>query len=460
MTIDVDGRERQQDLPAEAHQLVVAQPGQRGADPDEDEDQRQDLGDHPDRVEEARARAHPAAEEEGHGDGRDHEHLQVLGQQVGAEAHPAVLGLVALDQLGVRLGQVERRAVGLSEARDHEDQEADELGHDVPEVALRLDDRRKRQRPGHHHDADQRQAHRHLVGDQLGGRAHRAQEAVLRPRGPAREQQAVERERAEGEEVEDADRDVDPVEADPVLDVAEGDDRQRHDAREDHDGWSDREEQRHRGVWAELLLAGELHDVGERLHHPERAHAVRAVAVLEAPDQLALDHGQHRHDQEDAEEDDQRLHDHDPGGLGETDLGDEVHERRAHAEPISSALRRSASGSRPAWRGRSRSRARSRSGRREARAWRLRCGGARRSARTLPLSSLVPSIRKAPPGRIRDLTLANASMETPSAGDGDGSPCSRFRAFASSGWSSSRCVGIKKRKEGLRSVTSEAQRSR
>src|SRR5438067_546329 len=31
----VDGRKRQQDLPAEAHQLVVAQARQRGADPDE-----------------------------------------------------------------------------------------------------------------------------------------------------------------------------------------------------------------------------------------------------------------------------------------------------------------------------------------------------------------------------------------------------------------------------------------
>src|SRR5438105_889076 len=34
----VDGRERQQDLPAEAHQLVVAQARQRRADPDEQHD--------------------------------------------------------------------------------------------------------------------------------------------------------------------------------------------------------------------------------------------------------------------------------------------------------------------------------------------------------------------------------------------------------------------------------------
>ena len=57
----------------------------------------------------------------------DDEHVEVLGEVVGGEAPAAVLGVVAADELGVGLGQVERRAVGLGEARGEEDQEADEL---------------------------------------------------------------------------------------------------------------------------------------------------------------------------------------------------------------------------------------------------------------------------------------------------------------------------------------------
>ena len=50
------------------------------------------------------------------------------------EAHSAVLGLVAGDELGVGFDEVERRAVGLGEARDQEDEEADELRDDEPDT--------------------------------------------------------------------------------------------------------------------------------------------------------------------------------------------------------------------------------------------------------------------------------------------------------------------------------------
>ena len=85
-------------------------------------------------------------------------------------------------------------------------------------------------------------------------------------------------------------------------------------------------------VGPELLLAGELEDVGDRLQQPVRADPVRAVAVLEAADQLALDDGQHRDDHEHAEEDQDRLDDHDPGRLREPDLG----ERQRHHIPFGS----------------------------------------------------------------------------------------------------------------------------
>ena len=89
----------------------------------------------------------------------------------------------------------------------------------------------------------------------------------------------------------------------------------------------DRVQERDRGVGAEDLLADQLEDVGERLQQPDRADAVRPVAVLEAADQLALDHGQHRDDHEDDQEDHDRLDDHDPGRLGEVDVGERDHAR-------------------------------------------------------------------------------------------------------------------------------------
>ena len=44
------------------------------------------------------------------------------------------------DQFVLRLRQIERQAVGLGNAGDEEDDEADELRHDEPQATLRLDD--------------------------------------------------------------------------------------------------------------------------------------------------------------------------------------------------------------------------------------------------------------------------------------------------------------------------------
>src|SRR3712207_6903071 len=55
---------------------------------------------------------------------------------------------------------------------------------------------------GHDH-ADEREALRHLVGDELGGRAHRAEERVLRAGRPAAEHQRVEGDGAERERSEE-----------------------------------------------------------------------------------------------------------------------------------------------------------------------------------------------------------------------------------------------------------------
>ena len=50
---------RQQDLPAEGHQLVVAQARKRRAQPDEEEDQRQQLEHEPERAEGAHGPSQP-----------------------------------------------------------------------------------------------------------------------------------------------------------------------------------------------------------------------------------------------------------------------------------------------------------------------------------------------------------------------------------------------------------------
>ena len=271
----------------------------------------------------------PAAEEEGHRHRRDDEHLDVLGQREGAVAHAAVLGLVPLHQLGVGLGEVERRPAGLRESGDHEDQEADDLRDHVPDLVLRLDDRDERQGARHHDRPQERQAHRDLVRDQLRRRAHRAQEAVLGARGPAAEQQPVEGDRAEGEEVEDPDRDVDAVEADPVLDVPERDDRQGRNAGEDDDRRGDRPQDRNRVLGPVALLGDQLHRVGQRLQQAERPDPVGPVARLEATQDLALDHRQDRRDREHGGEDHDRLHHQDPGRLGEAHFGN----RQRHASP-------------------------------------------------------------------------------------------------------------------------------
>src|SRR6185312_232322 len=120
--------------------------------------------------------------------------------------------------------------------------------------------------------------------------------------------------------------DVDAVEAGPrpedVDRVAERHDRERRDRGEDRDHGREREQPGDRGARAELLLGRELHDLGQRLEDPERADAVRAVAVLEAAEDLALGDDHHREDLQADEEDHDRLEDLHPPRLDVGDVGE------------------------------------------------------------------------------------------------------------------------------------------
>ena len=80
------------------------------------------LEQEPERPERREPRAVPAAEEERHGERRERDHVDVLGHREEAEAHAAVLGVVAGDELLLGLGQVERRARRLGGAGEDEDE--------------------------------------------------------------------------------------------------------------------------------------------------------------------------------------------------------------------------------------------------------------------------------------------------------------------------------------------------
>ena len=65
----------------------------------------------------------------------------------------------------------------------------------------------------------------------------------------------------------------------------------------------------------EALLPDQLHEVGDGLQEPEGPRAVRPVAELHAPEQLALEPGRVRESEQDEVDDQERLDGVDPPGL-------------------------------------------------------------------------------------------------------------------------------------------------
>ena len=130
---DPADRDRDQHPPAEPHELVVAQPRQRAAQPHEDEQEHEDLGEEPEDRPPAlvgsgpqrgdRRRHPPAAEEQRRRDGGDVDHVDVLGEEEHRPAQAGVLRVEAGDELALGLGQVERCPVRLADHRDAVDDE-------------------------------------------------------------------------------------------------------------------------------------------------------------------------------------------------------------------------------------------------------------------------------------------------------------------------------------------------
>ena len=102
---DVGNRQRDEVLPTQVHQLVVAEAGDGPPDPHEEEDEEEDLAEEEDRSQDAQdVRVGNKSPDERHVittevKGRDHrggdEHVDVFGEEIEAEFHRAVFGVIA-----------------------------------------------------------------------------------------------------------------------------------------------------------------------------------------------------------------------------------------------------------------------------------------------------------------------------------------------------------------------------
>ena len=213
--------ERDQVLPAEIHQPVVAQTRERGAHEHPHVQHSKQLHEEPHQPahDEPRAlprpRTAPPAEEQGHNDrGRD-DGVHVLPEREHRERDPRVLRVVAGDELGLRLGEIERRAVHLGERADHEHDERRELGiaYQTLSCASTISDMRRC--PANMMSATSDEPHRDLVAHHLRARAHPAEQRVVRAARPAGEHDRVDADRGHREHPQDPDRDVGELQARP-----------------------------------------------------------------------------------------------------------------------------------------------------------------------------------------------------------------------------------------------------
>ena len=115
-------------------------------------------------IEEVAEGAGGAAEEEQGGDAGDGDHVGVLGHEEHGELHGGVLGVIAGDELGFGLGEIEGGAVGLGVGGHEVDEEGDELeaAEEVPGAGamggLGGDDVAQGEGLGAEHDANEREA--------------------------------------------------------------------------------------------------------------------------------------------------------------------------------------------------------------------------------------------------------------------------------------------------------------
>src|SRR3984893_6770380 len=322
---DPDDGDRDQDLPADRHQLVVPDPGQGPAQPDVAEQEDEDLDHEPQhrppaavgaRPQRQRPRRPPAAQEQRGGQPGDRGHVDVLAEVEHRELHRGVLGEVSAYQLALALGQVERQPVGLADHGDQVDDERDRQQPGVPVVLLGGHDGGGGQRARVQEHGHEGQAHRDLVADHLRRRAQRAEQRVGRPRGPAGQHDPVHPDRAHGQDEQHRHRQAGELQRGAV--VEDRDYRAPRDDREGDEG--DRPRYHRRGYEQQLVRGGgddvfleRQHDrVRDRLEQAERPGPVRARPVLHPADDAALGPDHEDRGQQQEQEDDRHLQQHQP----------------------------------------------------------------------------------------------------------------------------------------------------
>src|SRR3990172_8636498 len=177
---------RDESLPADLKDLVNPDARHGPRDPDEHEAEEPDLheevqllGEHGDwDIADVQRREHgpaPAPEVHRHDERGACDHPEPLEAEQEAESHPAVFRRPALDELRLRLGDVEGDALHLRDHCDCEDEEAEDLGSECvpggdreePEVdegpLLLLDDVEQVERARREDEGDRAEDHRDFV---------------------------------------------------------------------------------------------------------------------------------------------------------------------------------------------------------------------------------------------------------------------------------------------------------
>src|SRR6056297_3471932 len=323
--------QRDEHLPGEGLQLILAEAGKAEAHPHDDEGEHQHLGEHDQRTADVHPvvdavdrgptepveRDAPAAEEQHRGEQREDAGGGELGDEEDQETEARVLGHVARHEFGFGDRHVERRLGQLGLHGDHEDQEPDELGEDVrvPDAAPTEDlpgvlgdhDLLQVHRAGLDDHADHGEHHRQFVGDQLAGGAQTAEQRVLAGARPTGDEDAEHADRGDGQGIEDADLEV----GEQRIGTERNDDDEQERRQQHHDR-GDLEDALVGGIGSEVLLLHPLADLGNELQRPVRAGFHRTEPALHERHHLeqAQVHdraGRQQHRDEPAEHAQQRL---------------------------------------------------------------------------------------------------------------------------------------------------------
>ena len=110
-------------FPGQVHQVVYAQPGHGAANPDKQSDQAQELGEEPDvgrHPGQYRKRGVPPSQEQSDRQAADGKKADIFTQEEERELEPGILRVIAGDDFGFTLGEVEGSAVGFGGGGDQE----------------------------------------------------------------------------------------------------------------------------------------------------------------------------------------------------------------------------------------------------------------------------------------------------------------------------------------------------